>query len=337
VTDDWKWLAGIGVTILAAYYYSVIALYSIAAGLYGRDKLSYKAWRMCTIVFGIALGLPVLGGGGLVAYSRGLLAGLLLGVVLTGVGTILLWQRRTMAAIVRHSWPPLAMFGTLMLVAIATVRTRDPLVILLGATTLLFAWCLLRDRLRLSLATGTSTLAGFRGRFARPLQRVAWTYPFIEHLDDKSTVCEMGPGSQVRRVQNAKSHTVLPEAIFEHPQDTKDDTVIRFCVAGVHRSVTKLKLLGSYSVLEQFVDKDEKLKECDFRHNIGNRVRFEVRVDGRPLLCDERVDYGWVTIDCKEPITPRTGTLSVELRTNCMGDPSCNWAAWGDLKLVEWK
>ena len=337
MSADDKWIAGIAATVLLGYYGLVIRDYGIAAGLYGNDKLSTRVWRASTGVLAFFLLVPVVVIGWFFVYSRGLLAGLLLGVVLTGVGIILLWQRRRMAAIVRHSWPPLVMFGTLILVAIAVVRTRDPLVIILAMTTPLFAWYLLRDRLILCLATGTSALAAIPGRFARASQRAPWTYDFIEHLDDESTVRHEGPGSVVRKVQNAKSHTILPEAIFEHPQNTKGDTKIRFCVAGIDQSVTKLKLQGSYGILEQFVDEDQHLKESEFPHNTRNRVRFEVWVDQRPILRDERDDYGWVPIESRDPIIPHMGSLVIELRTNCMGDPSYNWAAWGDLKLVKWK
>ena len=337
MSADDKWVVGIAATVLVGYYGLVIRGYGIAAGLHGNDKLSTRVWRVCTGVFAFLLFIPVIVVGWFFVYSRGLLTGLLLGVVLTGVGTILFWQRRRMAVIARHSWPPLVVLGALILVAIAVVRARDPLVIILAVTTPLFAWYLLRDRLALSLATATSALAGVLGWPARGWQRPPWTYEFLDHLGDQSTRIESDHDWEVQIAKNAKSHTMLPEAIFEHPRGTKDDTIIRFCVEGVHQSVTKLKLEGSYGILEQFQDQEQQLKVSEFPQNIGNRVRFEVRADQRPILQDDRDGYGWVRIDCKEPITPHMGALSVELRTNCMGDPSYNWAAWGGLKLVEWK
>lgn len=218
-----------------------------------------------------------------------------------------------------YLWSGLLLLITVSLLAAATFY-GDLLVVELSVVPLIFMVYLLRCTL-----------------LRRVEPRQPWKYHFIEHLEDESTVRHEGPGSVVRKVRNAKSHTILPEAIFEHPPGTQDDTTVRFCVGGMDHSVTKLKLQGSYGILEQFIDEDQQVKVSEFRHNIGNRVRFEVRVDGRTILQHETDDYGWVSIDCKEPIMPHMGTLAVELRTNCMGDPNYNWAAWGGLKLVEWK
>ncbi len=337
MSADEKWVVGTAIAILALYYTGVIQLYGIAAGLYGRDKLPGKVWRASSVLFGIALGVPVVAGGGFVIYSRGWLTGLLLGVVLTGVGTILFWQRRRMAAIGRHSWPHLVMFGTLILVATAVVRTRDPLVIILAATTPLFAWYLLRDRL--SLATATSALAAIPGRFAKASQHPPWTYDFIEHLSDESTTRREDRGSVVKKVRKAESGTVLAEAIFQHPPDppASDDTVIQFSVVGVAEHVRRLRLEGNYGILARFEDDDGQLKTSEFPVRTGNKVRFEVRFNQHSILQDERDDYGWTAIESAEPLIPGKGRLRVELRTNCLGDPNWNWAAWGELKLIEWK
>jgi hypothetical protein len=213
--------------------------------------------------------------------------------------------------------------GFLLLIAISLPVTAtfygDLLVLELSVVPLIFMAYLLRCTL-----------------LRRVEDRQPWEYHFIKHLEDESTVRHEGPGSVVRVVRNAKSHTILPEAIFEHPPGTKNDTTIRFCVQGINQSVIKLKLQGSYGILEQFLDEDQQLKESRFHESIGNRVRFEVWVDELAILRDERADYGWVPIESKEPIRPHRGSLVVELRTNCVGDPSYNWAAWGELKLVEW-
>ena len=337
MSADDKWIiAGIAATVLLGYYGLVIRGYGIAAGLYGNDKVSIRVWRASTGVFAFLLFIPVIVVGWFFVYSRGLLTGLLLAVVLTGVGTILFWQRRRMAAVGRHLWPPLVMFGALILVAVAVVRTSDPLVIILAATTPLFAWYLLRDRLALSLATGTSALAAIPGRLARASQHPPWTYDFIEHLSDESTKRREGRGSVVKKVRKAESGTVLAEAIFEHPP-ANDDTVIQFSVVGVAEHVRRLRLEGNYGILARFEDDDGQLKTSKFPVRTGNKVRFEVRINQRWILQDERDDYGWIAIESAEPLIPDKGRLLVELRTNCLGDPSWNWAAWGELKLVEWK
>jgi hypothetical protein len=162
-----------------------------------------------------------------------------------------------------------------------------------------------------------------------------WEYHFIEHLSDQSTMVRADRGSVVMKVRNAKSLTVLRQAIFEHPP-ANDDTIIQFSAVGIGMHIEKLRLEGSYGILEEFEDEDDQLKVSEFPTKSGNRVRFQVWVNERSILTDDRDDFGWTAIECQEPLRMHQERLQVELRTNCLGDPSWNWAAWGELKLVEW-
>jgi hypothetical protein len=337
VNADEKWLVGIVIALLALYYPSVIGAYNIAANLHGRDKLPPRVWRASTVLFGIAMGLPAVAAGGFLVYSRGSLTILLLAVVLGSVAIVLSWQHARTVAAWRHSWPPLVMLATLALVTIAVVRTRDLVVIVLSITTPLFAWYLLRDRFAVSLMTTATLFKELRARLGVPPSPSSWAYDFIQHLNDDTTRCYSTGHEEpwsIRRIRNALSDgDIAEDAIFEHPP-YHGDAVMEYRITGIDPNLDELWIKGRYAILERFDEYDGTQGQIThFDPFSDNRVRFDVRVDGEAMWDHETSDLRWQTLEIG-PFQPHAGRLTVEFRTNALGETSCNWAAWAALRLV---
>ncbi len=168
--------------------------------------------------------------------------------------------------------------------------------------------------------------------------REAGEYDFIEHLNNDTTRCYSTGHAEpwsVRKVRNALSDgCVAAEAIFEHPP-YHGDTVIEYAATGIETDRSEVWLEGRYAILERFDEYDGQLGEpTHFQPNTDNRVRFEVHTDGEAVWDHEIDDFRWFPVQLG-PFHPRGGRLTVEFRTNALGETSCNWAAWADLKLVE--
>lgn len=338
MTGDDRWVLPIVVTILAIWYSSLIGLYRICTDLYTREKLSARPWKALTALFVVALAGPIAAAFAFFLYFQRVFTGVVSVLMMGAFACVLYWQRGRVASMWRYVWPVLIVLLTLGPLIVAAIHTREAVVGLLAVIPPLFASYLLRRDLSQLASAATTFLAAAARAIRRRMKFRRWQYDFIEHFQD-NTVTDYSTGSAkgkvVKLVTDAVSVTSVGRAIFEHPAD-QGETVIEYVITGIDPSVKGLRLQGCYGIMEQFKDDDGNVKSSQFPGTRGNIVRFKVRVNQGLLLQEDRSKFGWARIEGHEPILPREGRLTVQLITNNMGDPSWNWAAWADLKLVEW-
>lgn len=260
-------------------------------------------------------------------------------LVIALLGPVLYWQRTRMVRAWWVVWPLLVLAATLALVTIAALKTRDPILTIVAATTPLFAAHLLWNRIGLSLRAASGPLTRVRRMASRRGRSDLWEYHFIDHLNDETTtIYHTGHKREddpflVYPVQDARSSTDMGPALFEHPPHD-GDAVIDFHVAPIPERVPQVGIRGYYGIMDAFTDKNSVKKRTTFEARAQNKVRFEIVVDDELVVRDDLSGFGWISVD-KGPFQPHDRSLMVELKTNALGEAHCNWAAWGELKLVE--
>ncbi len=303
MTKARKWaspLTGIGIVI--GWWALTVALYGVSATLYAGGKMSADSFSTSTRLFFGALLLPII----------------------PVLAFLVYWYRRNLRIAWGYVWPALVVAVIVAVPAVAALSTSSILLTLLAVVV------------STSLVHMLSARILERREPWSLRRREPWEYDFTRHLRDQTTKeYATGPpgGKVVKVVTNARSGTDMEQAIFEHPAD-QGDTIIEYVITGIDRAVTAVKLHGIYGIMEQFTDDDGKVKVSRFPHSRGNRVRFEIRVNRQVVFQDDIGNFGWRQLKV-DPFTPQEGSLTVEFRTNNMGDPSWNWAAWSELKLVE--
>ncbi len=334
MTGDDRWVLPIVVAILAIWYPCLIGLYHICTDLYTREKLSARPWKALTAVFVVALAGPIAGAFVLFLYLQRVFTGVVSVLMMCAFACVLYWQRGRVATIWRYVWPVLIVLLTLGPLIVAAIHTREAVVGLLAVIPPLFASYLLRRDLSQLASAATTFLAAAAGAIRRRMKFRRWQYDFIEHLQDETTEMLMHGGSVVERIRNAKSGGVLADAILEHPP-AQNDTIIRYLIT-VDQAVDMLRLEGSYGILEQYEDEEGNLQVSSFPSNTGNQVNFEIWANQRMIFQDDKEAFGWSFIHHEQTLRPVEGRLTIEFRTNAMGNPGWNWAAWGAPRLVEW-
>jgi len=207
--------------------------------------------------------------------------------------------------------------------ALASAFYGNPLILVLSVVPLMFMVYLRRRTL-----------------FPQAKRRAAWEYHFIPHLKDETTsIFHTGRRRDddpfvVYPVEDARSSMNMGQALLEHPPHD-GDRVIKFKLTGIPQHVRQVGIRGFYGIMDGFTDRDGVPKRTTFEPNSQNKLRFGITVDRQPILEDDVSDFGWVAVD-KGPFPRRNRSLTVELRTNALGVAQCNWAAWRDLRIVEW-
>lgn len=320
---DHKWLVGtvIGLVIatLTVWYPLVTARRDECVTLYTADKLPFDQYAACMSSSTALYGAPVLM--------------LLVG----GVAVVVWWRRRQFRVFWRHVWPPLALASAVALPVVAALRGSPALLAVMLAILSMCLLYLLSPALVQHRRLLRRVPAKVMARIAARKGQKPWKYDFIEHLYDESTKrCAAGhrEGSVIKVVRKARSGSEVRQALFEHPAAI-GQSIVEYVIRDIDRRVTDLVLVGSYGILEQFTDEDDILWTCEFPPNSGNKVRFELRANGKMLLQDDKIDFGWTPIEHKDAIEPEGGCVSVQFSTDGMGDPGWNWAGWSEIKLVE--
>jgi hypothetical protein len=174
----------------------------------------------------------------------------------------------------------------------------------------------------------------------RAKQPTTWQFECVAHLNDETTeIFATKPRGDkdpflVYPVEDARSSMNMGQALFEHPPHD-GDAVVRFQVTPIPKHVAQVGLRGYYGIMDGFTDKNGVAKRTTFEPNSQNKVRFGITVDKQPILEDDVSDFGWFAVN-KGPFPPHDGSLTVELRTNALGEAHCNWAAWRNLRIVKW-
>ena len=160
-------------------------------------------------------------------------------------------------------------------------------------------------------------------------------YEFMEHFYDPSTERQEASPGHIRLLQKAECSNIAHPAIFEHPPK-EGDAILTYRLRGLPVPPAKFRLSFRYGVVDKLYEEPSGalLEESDFRSFEGNRVMFSTRVDGKEIFRSPQYGHEWSPTIERGLLEAPNGDLTVEFRTNAMGEPRGNWAAWGEPKLV---
>jgi hypothetical protein len=163
-----------------------------------------------------------------------------------------------------------------------------------------------------------------------------WCYDFIEHFDDPTTTKSCQQGSQIQVEKKAQSLGIVKPAIFEHPP-LSGKTALTYVIDQVPYHVHKVKLEFFSAILDEMRDEttSELIEVSRFHTVAGNRIWFEICVDEGLVFHEERASIGWSELKSVGPLVPVNNRLNVSFRTDALGHPEWNWAAWGEPRLID--
>lgn len=238
----------------------------------------------------------------------------------------------------RLIWPLLAATLAVAFPLLAVQRVPRPLAVPLSIALLMLVLYVRAANLAEAVHLLRAALRRVATRVMSRRVRERWDYDLIRSFQDGRRVAfstAAPEGMEVKAVTHRRSGEELGTAILQHPP-WQGDAVIQYTVSDIDKLVMAVRLHGSFGIMEA-VEKDGQEKICLFpgEQHEGNKVRFEVRVNERTVLFQEKDTQGWSPIKHKDFLVPHLGFLILEFRTNAMDDPHFNWAAWKDLKLVE--
>ncbi len=163
-------------------------------------------------------------------------------------------------------------------------------------------------------------------------------YEFMAHFYDPSTQRHSDSPDQIRLIERAECGYVYYPAVLEHPPE-QGDAVLTYRLRGLPRAPTEFRLSFRYGVLDKLYDEPSGalIEESDFLTVEGNRVEFSIRIDGEEKFRSPCYGHVWSPIVEKGPLGAPHGDLTIEFRTNAMGQTRGNWAAWGNpiLQLIQ--
>ncbi len=212
----------------------------------------------------------------------------------------------------------------------------------------------LADRVAVSTEKGIDTVVAEILRVARPgvepgaetvpsreepaLTNGPWLYEFIEHFNDPTTIKSYEASWHIQVKRKAQSLGIIKPAIFEHPR-IYGRTVLTYLVEEIPGHVREVQLEFFTGILDELRNEATgQLEEVSQFHIVpGNRIRFEVWVNEGLVFPEERDTVGWSELKRVGPLVPVSNRLEVSFRTDAMGHPQWNWAAWGEPRLVEVK
>jgi len=158
------------------------------------------------------------------------------------------------------------------------------------------------------------------------LLRGPWRYDFIDRFTEATPA--LHPGSDIKIMPHAVSEGVARRAIFEHPpEDQRFYTELTYNVAPP-QGTGPLELRGHVGILSELADTTPPRPS---HRGTANAVRFELMVNQEVSFNLDKDTSEW------EPFSiglPESQRLAICFRTNCLGDPQCNWAAWAEPELT---
>jgi hypothetical protein len=160
-----------------------------------------------------------------------------------------------------------------------------------------------------------------------------WRYEFAAYLDVPTEVLEMsGPDTHV---EDASCMGIARQAIFQHPPlDGQTDAILRF--SGQPPGGAGYMALTFYTgIRDSHTLADGTIERCDFEPNKGNRIRFQIFVNGHLVFQEIRDSFEWRFHALVLP-PPAKQLYEIEFRTNALGQPHGNWAVWGEPRLADW-
>ena len=159
-----------------------------------------------------------------------------------------------------------------------------------------------------------------------------WRYEFATYLDVPTEVLEMsGPDTHV---EDASCMGIVRRAIFQHPPDGQTDAILRF--SGQPPGGAGYMVLTFYTgIRDSHVLEDGTIKRSGFVPNKGNRIRFQIYVNGHRVFQGIRDSFEWRFHALLLP-PPAKQLYEIEFRTNALGEPRWNWAVWGEPRLADW-
>jgi len=188
----------------------------------------------------------------------------------------------------------------------------------------------------LALGAGRLILTTRRSFLGLPrLPEEPWRFDFIDHFDDPSTTKSCGQPWEIQVKQEAHSVGIVKRAIFEHPP-AAGKTVLTYMVEQLPHDLGELQLEFFVGVLDEgFDEKTGVLQETSRFDTVqGNRITFEIWVNEGLVFLEERDSVGWSEFKSVSPVVPIENRLIVSFRTDAMGHPEWNWAAWGEPRLT---
>lgn len=165
-------------------------------------------------------------------------------------------------------------------------------------------------------------------------QHSIWENNFADSLDIHTEVLERsGPETCV---EVASCEGIERKSIFQHPPygDDKNDATLRF--SGQPSKATSHLALTFYTGVMDFRKlPDGSVDKNHFKPRTGNRIRFQVFVNGRRVFQEVRDSFEWHFHALVLP-PPADQLYEVEFRTNALDNSDWNWAVWGEPRLAEW-
>jgi len=163
-------------------------------------------------------------------------------------------------------------------------------------------------------------------------------YDFMEHFYDPSTEWQAASPGHIRLIEKAECSSVAHPAIFEHPPE-EGDAILTYHLCGLPPPPAKFQLSFHYGVVDKLYEEPSGalIEESDFLSVAGNQVIFLIKIDRKEILRSPQLGHEWSPLIERGPFEALNSNLTIEFRTNAMGEPRGNWAAWGEPRLVEVK
>jgi len=163
------------------------------------------------------------------------------------------------------------------------------------------------------------------------VESITFPYDFVDHFAEGR---QRGhSGSHIEPHLTATCGRETKRAIFEHPPQEADKfSTLKYDLV-LPPDAVAVELVG-------FVGIETERPEREGRTQAGRRpdnpVQFEILIDGEVQFKVQKQSSEWEPFAV--PIRgdgPNYREHSICFRTNCLGDPSWNWAVWGEPQLVE--
>jgi hypothetical protein len=163
------------------------------------------------------------------------------------------------------------------------------------------------------------------------VQSITLPYDFIDHFAEGR---QRGhPGTHIEPHLTAICGREAKRAIFEHPPEDADKFSTLWYDLVLPPDADDVDLVGFIGIE---TERPEGEGRRQARRRPDNPVQFEILIDGAVQLKVQKQTSEWESFTV--PI-PQGGSEyrkhSICFRTNCLGDPSANWAVWGEPELVE--
>lgn len=230
--------------------------------------------------------------------------------------TLLLWRLFYLS-------PDTALFSIVSLLVVGCMGMTVGLIRLLASTRPSFLGLPLRAE---------------ESREAPAVPKGLWSYDFIEYFDDPSTIKSYEEPWNIQVKRRAQSVGMVRPAIFEHPRSS-GQTVLTYVIEQIPEHVGEVQLEFFTGILDELWNEATgQFEEASQFHTVaGNRIEFEIWVNEGRVFREVRDEVGWSEFKRVSGLTPFSGALEVSFRTDALGNPYWNWAAWGEARLVEVK